>query len=74
VHRPDLDATGVRFGDSIDDPPTRFDLVTFRIDAPGDEHEAVLAVTTSRAAWKSQGSPEELYLTLTAPLPEESPR
>jgi hypothetical protein len=73
VHRPDLDATGYRMPEQIGDPVTRLDVVTFRLADPADEHEAALAVTTSRAAWESQGAPEELYVTLTTPTPTEEP-
>jgi hypothetical protein len=69
VHRPDLDATGYRIPDQLGDDLTWIDVVTFRIAEPADAHEAALAVTTSRAAWESQGCPEELTLHLTAPIP-----
>jgi hypothetical protein len=73
VYRPDLDAIGLRrrHGASPDDLPTYLDLVTFRLAASADEHEESLTVTMSRAAWESQGAPEELSLSLSAPTPTE---
>lgn len=47
--------------------------VCFRLAHPADSHEAMLRLTLSRAAWASQGSPEELTLALTAPVPAVAP-
>jgi hypothetical protein len=46
----------------------------FAIPEPADEHEQIARLRLSRASWQSQGSPEELYVTLTAPLPQEPSR
>lgn len=71
VHRPDLDATGISLPDRLGAEPSVIDRVTFAIAQPADAHEATLALTLTRAAWEAQGSPDELFLSLTAPTPEE---
>lgn len=38
--------------------------VCFRLAHPADAHEALLKLTLSRAAWASQGSPEEITMGL----------
>jgi hypothetical protein len=73
VHRPDLDATGYALGATVDAPVTVIDRVSFAIADPSDEHEATLALTLSRAAWESQGSPEELRLRVTGDLRRVEP-
>jgi hypothetical protein len=45
--------------------------VVFAIAEPADEHEQIARLRLSYASWQSQGSPEALYVTLTAPAPEE---
>jgi hypothetical protein len=72
VHRPDLDATGYSLPDYPGAQLGVIDCVAFAIAQPADAHEATLALTLTRAAWEAQGSPGELFLSLTAPTPEES--
>lgn len=53
-------------------PLDRHSVVAFRLPHPANAHEAMFTVTLSRAAWESQGTPEELSLSLSAPIPGAS--
>jgi hypothetical protein len=70
AHRPELDATGYALPDRADAESVPIDRVGFAIADPADEHERTVRLTMSRPSWESQGSPPELFLTMTVPLPE----